>query len=252
MNKTQDHINISDIKEGLLILKDGGAALVLQTNAVNFGLLSEREQMAIIFSFGQMLNSLSYAIQIVIHSTRLDISSYVNLLDIAGQKQTNPLLSQMIGRYKQFIQATIKENEVLDKKFYIVIPLSGLEMGLGFRNQDERVKKAKAMLVPRRDQIIRQLNRIGLKSNQLTNIELVKLFFEVYNSPTNTPEKDVHIEPVTLSQPQTVTPTITLQTPQHPTVEPAQPTPPPPQEANSYTQKPRNHPFVVEELVDNI
>lgn len=252
MNKTQEHITIADIKEDLLLLKDGGAALVLQTNAVNFGLLSEREQMAIIFSFGQMLNSLSYSIQIVIHSTRLDISSYVNLLDIAGQKQTNPLLSQMIGRYKQFIQATIKENEVLDKKFYIVIPLSGLEMGLGFKNQDERVKKAKAMLVPRRDQITRQFNRIGLKSNQLTNIELVKLFFEVYNPPVNSQDKTLHVEPVTLSQPQTVTPTITLQTPQRPTINPVQPTTPLQQDINSAPQKPRNHPFIVEELTDNI
>ena len=252
MNRTQDHITITDIKEDLLILKDGGAALVLQTSAVNFGLLSEREQMAIIFSFGQMLNSLSYAIQIVIHSTRLDISSYLNLLDIAGQKQTNPLLSQMIGRYKQFIQTTIKENEVLDKKFYIIIPLSSLELGLGFKNKEDHLKKAKAMLMPRKDQIIRQLNRVGLKSNQLTNTELVKLFFEVYNPPINTPEETLHIEPVTLGQPQTATPTITLQTPQHPTLEPTQPTLPPQQEANSYTQKPRNHPFVVEELVDNV
>lgn len=252
MNKTQEHISIDQIKDDLLLLKDGGAALVLQTNAVNFGLLSEREQMAIIFSFGQMLNSLSYAIQIVIHSTRLDISSYLNLLDVAGQKQINPLLSQMIGRYKQFIQTTIKENEVLDKKFYVIIPLSNLEVGIGFKSKEERLKKVRAMLTPRRDQIVRQLNRIGLKSNHLSSQELIKLFFETYNSPAQ--DKSLHIEPVTLSQPQTTSPTITLQTPQPTRVEPIAPlpTPQPQPETNSYAQKPKNHPFVVEELVDTV
>lgn len=262
MNKTQEHITISDIKEDLLLLKDGGAALVLQTSAVNFGLLSEREQMAIIFSFGQMLNSLSFSIQIVIHSSRLDISSYVNLLDIARMKQNNPLLSQMITRYKQFIQETIKENEVLDKKFYIVIPLSNLETGLGYKNPEEKVKKVKAMLIPRKDQIIRQLNRIGLKSDQLTNVELIKLFFEVYNQPQQ--EKNLHVEPVTLSQPQTTPAVITLQTPVIPippsageeSINPQIATPSTNAQArndnNLYTQKPRNHPFVVEELTDNV
>ena len=269
MNKTQEHITIADIKEDLLILKDGGAALVLQTNAVNFGLLSEREQMAIIFSFGQMLNSLSYSIQIVIHSTRLDISSYLKLLDTASQKQTNPLLSQMIGRYKLFIQTTIKENEVLDKKFYIIVPLSNLEVGIGFKNPGDRIKKVKAMLTPRRDQIVKQLNRVGLKSNQLTSTELIKLFFGVYNTPANSPEKAVQIEPVTLSQPQVTPSVITLQTPQVVTPSSVIPseqsergnldstkiatsTSSPRNDNNLYPQKPRSHPFIVEELVDNI
>ena len=123
MNTTQQHLLISDIRDDILILKNGGGALVLQVSAVNFGLLSDREQIAIISSFAQMLNSLSFPIQIVIRSERLNISSYLNLLDVSQKAQTNPLLSQMIGSYRQFIQKTIKENDVLDKKFYLVVPL---------------------------------------------------------------------------------------------------------------------------------
>ena len=120
MNTTQKHLSISDIANDILLLKNGGGALVLQVSAVNFGLLSDREQVAIIGSFAQMLNSLSFSIQIVIHSERLNLSSYLEVLDKAQKAQANPLLSQMITEYKQFIQSTVKENEVLDKKFYIV------------------------------------------------------------------------------------------------------------------------------------
>ncbi len=130
MNTTQQHIPVKDIKDDILLLKDGGGALVLQVSAVNFDLLSDREQMAIIYSFAQMLNSLSFSIQIVIHSERLNITSYLNLLDKAQKIQTNPLMARMIIQYKQFIQTTIKENDVLDKKFYVVIPLFKLELGL--------------------------------------------------------------------------------------------------------------------------
>jgi len=71
---TQDHLEISDVKEGVVILKDGGSCLVLQISAINFNLLSEREQEAIIYAYGALLNSLSFPIQIVIRSQQKDIS----------------------------------------------------------------------------------------------------------------------------------------------------------------------------------
>src|SRR5579872_6145401 len=99
MASSQDFVPIADIKEDTLLLKDGSMAIVLETSAVNFGLLSENEQLAIISSFAGMLNSLSFAIQIVIRSKRLDISHYLNSLNDAKLKQKNPLLSQMIDHY---------------------------------------------------------------------------------------------------------------------------------------------------------
>src|SRR5688572_10819095 len=127
MATTQEHISIEDIKDSMILLKDGGASLVIETSAVNFGLLSEEEQIAIIDSFAQMLNSLSFAIQINIVSRRLDISSYIKLLDKSLSLQTNPLLAQLMVNYRSFVQSLIKENEVLDKSFYIAINVSGLE-----------------------------------------------------------------------------------------------------------------------------
>ncbi|MCL4366143.1 hypothetical protein M1437_02855 [Patescibacteria group bacterium] len=180
MNTTQKHLSIADIYEDILLLKDGGGALVLQVSAVNFGLLSEREQMSIIYAFAQMLNSLSFSIQIVITSQRLNIGSYLLLLDKAQKAQSNPLLSQMITEYKQFIQSTIKENEVLDKQFYIVIPLFSIELGLSTQ-QTVLKQKIKTILLPRRDQVIRQMGRIGLKAVQLSRQKLIEVFYDIYN-----------------------------------------------------------------------
>lgn len=250
-NTTQQHLSIKDIKEDILILKDGGGALVLQVGAVNFGLLSQREQMAIIGSFAQMLNSLSFSIQIVIHSQRLNISSYLTLLDKAQKAQTNPLLSKMVTNYRQFIQNTIKENDVLDKKFYVVVPLFSLELGLTALKESLQ-QKIKTVLLPRRDQIIRQLSRVGLQATQLTGRELLELFYSIYNGQSfqNVPAPQVSSKQleVNLKEPQKISiPPLSKTETKLPEQRLNQPSVPP-----LATQQSRNHPFVVEELEENI
>lgn len=246
MSTTQQHLLISDIKDNIVTLKDGGGALVLSVGAVNFGLLSEREQIAIISAFAQMLNSLSYPIQIVIRSERLNISSYLKLLDKAQQAQTNPLLSQLITNYRQFIQTTIKENEVLDKKFYVVIPLYSLELGF-VSSKMALQQKIKTVLLPRRDQVIRQLSRVGLRAAQLTDKELIELFYDIYNGQLEEKvgmEKEQFQAEVSLKKPQSPTPPQTFQAQQTAQEKPSQPPPAP----YSTGQPSKTHPFVVEEL----
>lgn len=242
MSTTQEHIPIKDISDDLVFLKSGGGALMLQVSAVNFGLLSEREQFGIIASFAQMLNSLSFSIQIVIRSKRLNISSYLSLLDKAQKTQLNPLLSQMIVSYRQFIQTLIKENEVLDKKFYVIIPLFKLELGL-VTSKEGLAEKIKTVLLPRRDQVIKQLSRSGLKATQVTSGKLLELFFDIYNEVSfQTPSESTQIQPVQLKSPPPPPPkkeTVPLQNiPQNQ-----------PQSASvTGPNQSRTHPFVVEEL----
>ncbi len=167
MRTTQDYIPVKDIHDDIVILKDGSMSLSMETTAVNFGLLSENEQLAIISAFAALLNSLSFSIQIVIRSKRLDISSYLKLLTTAESNQKNPLLSKLILDYRKFIETIVRENQVLDKKFYIVISVSPFEVGLTGSNKDH-FQKALTILLPRRDHIVRQLWRTGLKATQLT------------------------------------------------------------------------------------
>ncbi len=244
MSATQKHILIEDIKDNIVLLKDGSSALIMQTQALNFGLLSEEEQIAIIFSFGQLLNSLSFSIQIVIRSKRLDISSYLTILDKALQMQTNPLLARLMVDYRQFVQTTIKEQEVLDKSFYIVIPLSYLEMGLKFGDRDQRFKKAKTILEPRRDQLTRQLGRVGLKVTQLDNKKLIELFFDIYNPSQKQMQSFVSTIPLNLHREQPLKPAPIQILPV---------IPPPPQDTPVIqTRNSKTHPFIVEELMDTI
>lgn len=198
---TQAHLDIEDVADDLVLLKNGGAALVLQTTAVNFGLLSETEQDAAIYAYAGLLNSLTFPIQIVVRSKRMDISSYLELLKSQEEKQTNENLRYQIKKYRGFVESIIKENEVLDKRFYIVIPFSLLELGVkpsavslldlfnpfakkrrGLPFSKEYIlEKAKNALYPKKDHIIRQLARIGLKAEQLTTQQLVELFYDIYN-----------------------------------------------------------------------
>ncbi len=89
---TQEAIPIEDIRDDLVILKDGSAALILQISALNFDLLSQREQEALIFAYGSLLNSLSFSVQIFIRSQKKDITGYLGLLEKAKDNQKNPLL----------------------------------------------------------------------------------------------------------------------------------------------------------------
>jgi len=196
MPNTKDFMPIEKITENLVMQKDGSITMVLQTSAVNFDLLSENEQLAIIGSFAALLNSLSFSIQILIRSKKLDISHYLNTLREAESKQTNPLLQLMMQRYRAFVAAIIRDNEVLDKQFYVVLSVSPIEVGVvSSSNYEKNLPKALNILEPRRDHIVKQLSRIGLKSIQLENEKLIRLFYDIYNDEDKVSLSDVQGNP---------------------------------------------------------
>lgn len=198
---TQEFLEIKTIKDGLVVLKDGSVALIIKTSAVNFGLLSEEEQDAIIFAFAAFLNSLSFPIQILIISRRMDISSYLDRLSKLEEAQPSGKMKSQIRKYYQFILSVVKENKVLEKSFYLVIPFSSLELGvkgavslfptkksLPFP-EEYIISRAKTALYPKRDHILRQLGRIGLKGEPLSSQKLIELFYEIFNPGVSQEEK---------------------------------------------------------------
>lgn len=191
---TQNHLDIDDVAADLLLLKGGSAAIVLEVSAINFGLLSEREQDATIYAYAQLLNSLTFPIQIILVSKQKDITDYIKLLDGRIVQTQNPLLQNQLTKYRDFIKSVVRQGNVLDKKFYVAIPFSSLEMGpasaLKFLNpkpatssvsRDSLINRATTNLSPKRDHLIRLFARIGLKVRQLNSQELLQLFFELYN-----------------------------------------------------------------------
>ena len=199
---TQQFTELETVDRNIIMFVDGSCSLVISTTAVNFGLLSEREQDATISAYAGLLNSLSFPIEILIRTQHKDVTAYLRLLEDQERKQKNPKLQKSIHDYRLFVAATVKEKDVLDKKFYIVIPFSSLELGASpsvlFGSKKKGLPypksyifdRALTVLNPKRDHILRLLNRVGLKAFQLTNEQLTKLFFSIYNAGIPTPEEE--------------------------------------------------------------
>lgn len=180
----------------ILILKDGGTAIILTVDAMNFGLLAEEEQDGVMYAYAGLLNSLNYPIQVVVQSKTKDVTAYLRLLLDQEETTTSEIMRKRIKEYRQFVSNLIQERNVLDKRFYVAVPASGLEMGFlstqtfvpGKQNFDvstvERsvvLEKAINILEPRRDHLIAQFARIGLYSRQLSTQEIIQLFYVNYN-----------------------------------------------------------------------
>ncbi len=194
VSTTQKHLPIADVCEDVVLFKDGGAAVVMESTSLNFSLLSEIEQEAVIAAYAALINSLSFTIQIVVRTKRKDISSYMNYLTEASRNLTNPGLVRLLQSYKRFVLESVKKKNVLGKKFYIVIPFSPLELGvarsvLSITKGDKPlpfpksyvIKKAKVILYPKRDHLIRQSSRLGIKLRQLNTAQLIELYHDIYN-----------------------------------------------------------------------
>lgn len=201
-------VPIAEIVDDIVLYKDGGAALVTESSSLNFSLLSEKEQEAVVAAYAALLNSLSFPIQILVRSQKKDISNYIKYLDEKAQEISNPKLSQLLTNYRSFILSSIKKKNVLGKKFYVIIPFSPLELGVSKSiattvkqagplpfPKSYVVKKAKIILYPKRDHLIRQAGRFGVKINQLSSDQLINLFYGVYN-PEMPVVKKVEMEEV--------------------------------------------------------
>jgi hypothetical protein len=192
---TQALLPVADIVDDLVIYKNGGAAVVLESTSLNFGLLSEREQQSVIASYAGLLNSLNFSVQVLVSSQKKDISEYMTFLDVAASKIQNPKLSAIMRDYKDFIDDAIKKKNVLSKRFFIAIPFSPAELGVAksltasFKPgsgplpfpKSYVIRKAKIALYPKRDHFLRQAGRLAIKVKQLGNEDLIRLFYSIYN-----------------------------------------------------------------------
>jgi hypothetical protein len=173
---TQKFVEIEGVMDDVLILSGKRACLILEVKAANFNLMNKDEQDARIASYAALLNSLSFPIQIVIRSKKLDISSYLKLLEGKENETLNPNLKERIKEYRSFIGNLVKVNTVLDKKFYIAIPYSFLE-----KPGSDFVSSAKSSLHSKAESLKSQLTRLSIPAKVLRQEELVRLFYELYN-----------------------------------------------------------------------
>jgi hypothetical protein len=191
---TQQHLDIEDIRNDLVVLKNGTVSVVIETTSVNFDLLDSQEQSASIGTFAALLNSLNFPIQIVINTQQTDTSKYLGVLDEYKQKVSNSPLGEQVQIYQDFIRNLTTNTQILNKRFFAIIPTmttlptaaksNPLKSLFGKQeriiNLDELVGKAEVELSPKRDHLIKQFANMGLSARQLKNDELIKLYYSVY------------------------------------------------------------------------
>jgi type IV secretory pathway VirB4 component len=185
---TQQFLEIEDVREDVLILKDGSLRGILVVSSINFSLKSEEEQNAIIYQFQNFLNSLDFPIQIYIQSRKLNITGYLDKLKGLEKQQKNELLKIQTREYIRFIEGVLAKSSVMTKNFYVIIPFSpAVTLGLKPRKEkgvilnDEEFKRAKTQLWQRMEFVAHGLKNCGLFCAHLNSYEIIELFWSIYH-----------------------------------------------------------------------
>ncbi len=209
-SSTQRYLPFSEIRDNMIIMKDGSSRMVIRVHALNFNLKSTEEQDAILISYQRFLNALNFPIQIIARSLRVDIESYINRLKNLALKQTNPLLQEQTYKYIDFLMTLIDLAQIMKKEFYIVVPfdmenddsvrkndffgifrsfwagISQEDSVADIRSKRTRAGKLKKGNSERVSMIKMSLESIGLRAEELNKEDLIKLIYNYYNPRVQT------------------------------------------------------------------
>ncbi|MFZ2125125.1 MAG: hypothetical protein WA087_01225 [Candidatus Saccharimonadales bacterium] len=202
-NSTQSSLQLSEIRDNMVIMADGSFRAVVACKSINFDLMSSREREGVEYSYQNFLNALNHPIQILVRSQRIDIGPYIDRLVKIRQNQDNMLLNVLMDDYINFIDILSQEANIMDKSFFIVIPyypqgditsLVGQSKGFFsklFTKPDAVTKidtvtyeKAKTEVKNRVDGVMAGLFQIGIQSIQLDTKALGELYYNFYNPDT--------------------------------------------------------------------
>jgi len=207
---TQQFVDIAEIKNGVVVLKNGGLRKILMVSGINVALKSEEEQNLITYSYQNFLNTLDFSVQFFIHSRRININKYLGKLEERRIQEPNELLKNQISEYTEFIRTFVELNDVMTKTFFAVVPyeaveiasvakglfggiknsLSGILGTIGLkgvveekapRDEKQEFEKKLIQLDRRTEIVINGLNQIGLRTVVLNDEELIELFYNLYN-----------------------------------------------------------------------
>lgn len=196
MATSQEFIPIEEIRDGIVVLKNGELRIVLMVSTMNFDLKSDDEQAAVLYQYQNFLNSLDFSIQIHIQSRKFNIKPYLATLEERYKEQTNELLRIQTREYIEFVRNLTTVNNIMSKMFFVVVPYSAVSIAPkkggfiskltgGNKNKTEadyaKFEEYRSQLEQRRDVVMSGLNGIGLKTEQLDTESLVELYYKIFN-----------------------------------------------------------------------
>ncbi|HPX94694.1 MAG TPA: hypothetical protein PLF30_04030 [Candidatus Moranbacteria bacterium] len=197
---TQKYVDVEEIRDGVIVLKNGSLRAVLLVSSINFDLKATEEQDAIINQYQNFLNSLDFPIQIVISSRKLNITPYLDFLKKKESELTNELLSLQLSEYRNFIKNLTDVSNIMSKFFYVVVPFYPIESAkggfldkfLGGKNSQSQVSRKRELFETYKNQLWQRVDHIsaglsgtGLKITMLKTEELIELLYNSYNPTTN-------------------------------------------------------------------
>jgi type IV secretory pathway VirB4 component len=190
---TQQFLEMDQIREGVVILKNKSLRGVIMVSSLNFALKSDEEQQAIIYQFQNFLNSLDFSLEIVVQSRKLNITGYLDKLKELERKQENELLKIQTAEYQKFIRDLIAGSSIMSKNFFVVVPFTlieipGMKATKGFFKKpkveapsESQFQRAKSQLWQRLEFVALGLRRCGLQCIPLNTSELIELFWSSYH-----------------------------------------------------------------------
>ncbi len=193
---TQDFVPVSEVRDGVVVLKDGSLRAILLASSINFALKSEDEQTAFIVQFQNFLNSLDFSVQIFVQSRMLDIRPYIATLEVQFKQQLDDLMRIQIREYIEFIKSFTEAANIMTKNFFVVVPYSSNSMssagGLSKLNPFSTKKATVAETnksfeeqvtqLEQRISIVQQgLVRTGVRTVQLGTEEAIELLYKMFN-----------------------------------------------------------------------
>lgn len=198
---TQDFVPIKEVRDGVVILKDGSMRAVMLASSINFALKSPEEQQSVLYQFQNFLNSINFSVQIFVQSRRLDITPYINLLEDRIKFQSSELMKVQTREYMDFIRNLTESVNIMTKSFFVVVPyspaiisqksgvLSGL-FGSKKSKKDEdnddllQFEEFKSQLQQRVSVVEQGLVRCGVRVAELGTEEIVEFFYKLFNPGT--------------------------------------------------------------------
>lgn len=212
---TQQYLDILEIRDNAVILRDGTLRGIVLVSSMNFALKSEDEQNAVISGYVQFLNSLDFPLQILIQSRKLNIDEYLDRLKKIEKEQTNELLKTQTKEYRQYISELVQLADIMTKRFFVVIPYSvGSIKSKGFLARirealspstvitikQKKFEKHRTELWKRIDYVIDGLGSFGLNGKALDTQGLIELFYNTYNPDTYDQQELVDVSKLNLEQ----------------------------------------------------
>lgn len=173
-SSSRKQIQIKEVKDGVILLPNNQYRVVLETSSINFELKSEAEQDVIIDSFQNFLNSLSFPVQILIRVREIDIDQYIEQILVKKDKEHEEAYKTQIQNYAEFIRNLVSGNKILSRHFYFVIAFVPDDKKQDFDLTREQIKN-------REDIVIKGLEKIGMKVNNLDSLQVLQLFYNFYN-----------------------------------------------------------------------